>query len=253
MTLWPPVGAPTLHPMAATETRLLLLGTVMLFEPVNGYQLRRELLSWQVEDWAHVNPGLDLLRAGHPRPPGQPRPARRRRRHPRGRRLHEHAAGRRGVRAAVARRRGDRSTCCRRCRSTPAVALMPLMARDDGRRPPCATRLAAPRREGPRPAGRRTGATPRRCHPTCGRWPTSGWAWAQTEREWLVDLVRAGRRRRPRARAASRPTGRRPPTTPGGRWRATGQRYVELIARSADVPTRRPVVEPVGGLRDSRV
>jgi DNA-binding PadR family transcriptional regulator len=43
--------------MAATETRLLLLGTVMLFEPVNGYQLRRELLSWQVEDWAHVNPG----------------------------------------------------------------------------------------------------------------------------------------------------------------------------------------------------
>jgi DNA-binding PadR family transcriptional regulator len=43
--------------MAATETLLLLLGTVMLFEPVNGYQLRRELLSWQVEDWAHVNPG----------------------------------------------------------------------------------------------------------------------------------------------------------------------------------------------------
>lgn len=43
--------------MAATETRLLLLGTVMLFEPVNGYQLRRELLSWEVEDWAHVNPG----------------------------------------------------------------------------------------------------------------------------------------------------------------------------------------------------
>jgi DNA-binding PadR family transcriptional regulator len=43
--------------MAATETRLLLLGTVLLFEPVNGYQLRRELLSWQVEDWAHVNPG----------------------------------------------------------------------------------------------------------------------------------------------------------------------------------------------------
>ena len=43
--------------MAATETRLLLLGTVMIFEPVNGYQLRRELLSWQVEEWAHVNPG----------------------------------------------------------------------------------------------------------------------------------------------------------------------------------------------------
>lgn len=43
--------------MAATETRLLLLGTVRLFEPVNGYQLRRELLSWGVQDWAHVNPG----------------------------------------------------------------------------------------------------------------------------------------------------------------------------------------------------
>src|SRR5690606_24315699 len=48
---------PRLRDMAATETRLLLLGTVMLFEPVNGYQPRRELLSWEVEDWAHVNPG----------------------------------------------------------------------------------------------------------------------------------------------------------------------------------------------------
>ncbi|MGL5816077.1 MAG: PadR family transcriptional regulator [Phycicoccus sp.] len=43
--------------MAATETRLLLLGAVLLFEPVNGYQVRRELLSWRVDDWAHVNPG----------------------------------------------------------------------------------------------------------------------------------------------------------------------------------------------------
>jgi DNA-binding PadR family transcriptional regulator len=57
--------------MAATETRLLLLGAVLLFEPVNGYQLRRELLSWQVEEWAHVNPGsiysglATLARAGH--------------------------------------------------------------------------------------------------------------------------------------------------------------------------------------------
>lgn len=57
--------------MAATETRLLLLGTVMLFEPVNGYQLRRELLSWEVQEWAHVNPGSiysglgTLTRQGH--------------------------------------------------------------------------------------------------------------------------------------------------------------------------------------------
>jgi DNA-binding PadR family transcriptional regulator len=43
--------------MAATETRLLLLGAVSLFEPVNGYQIRRELMSWRVEDWAHINPG----------------------------------------------------------------------------------------------------------------------------------------------------------------------------------------------------
>lgn len=43
--------------MGATTTRLLLLGAVGLFEPVNGYQIRRELLSWQVDRWAHVNPG----------------------------------------------------------------------------------------------------------------------------------------------------------------------------------------------------
>jgi DNA-binding PadR family transcriptional regulator len=43
--------------MAATDTRLLLLGACCLFEPVNGYQVRRELLSWGVEDWAHINPG----------------------------------------------------------------------------------------------------------------------------------------------------------------------------------------------------
>ncbi|MFW0797710.1 PadR family transcriptional regulator [Gordonia sp. CPCC 205515] len=43
--------------MGATTTRLLLLGAVGIFEPVNGYQIRRELLSWQVDRWAHVNPG----------------------------------------------------------------------------------------------------------------------------------------------------------------------------------------------------
>lgn len=43
--------------MAALETRLLLLGAVSLFEPVNGYQLRRELISWQVDSWANVAPG----------------------------------------------------------------------------------------------------------------------------------------------------------------------------------------------------
>ena len=43
--------------MAATETRLLVLGAVRLFEPVNGYQIRRELLSWGVEEWANIAPG----------------------------------------------------------------------------------------------------------------------------------------------------------------------------------------------------
>lgn len=36
---------------------MLLLGAVALFQPVNGYQIRRELLSWQVDRWAHTNPG----------------------------------------------------------------------------------------------------------------------------------------------------------------------------------------------------
>jgi len=40
-----------------SSTRLLLLGAVRIFQPVHGYLLRRELLSWQVEDWAHVKPG----------------------------------------------------------------------------------------------------------------------------------------------------------------------------------------------------
>lgn len=43
--------------MTATATRTLLLGAVAMFEPVNGYQIRRELVSWQVDRWAHVHPG----------------------------------------------------------------------------------------------------------------------------------------------------------------------------------------------------
>ncbi|WP_181310068.1 PadR family transcriptional regulator [Nocardioides campestrisoli] len=43
--------------MAGHETRMLLLGAVSMFAPVNGYQIRRELLSWHVDEWAHVNPG----------------------------------------------------------------------------------------------------------------------------------------------------------------------------------------------------
>jgi DNA-binding PadR family transcriptional regulator len=43
--------------MSAFTTRMLVLGVVRLFGPANGYQLRRELLSWEVERWAHLNPG----------------------------------------------------------------------------------------------------------------------------------------------------------------------------------------------------
>ena len=44
--------------MATSDTtRLLVLGVTQIFGPANGYQLRRELLSWNVQDWAHVNPG----------------------------------------------------------------------------------------------------------------------------------------------------------------------------------------------------
>ena len=44
---------------------------MLLFEPVNGYQVRRELLSWGVEDWGHINPGsiysgfATLTKQGH--------------------------------------------------------------------------------------------------------------------------------------------------------------------------------------------
>ena len=36
---------------------MLVLGAVQIFGPANGYQLRRELLSWEVERWAYLNPG----------------------------------------------------------------------------------------------------------------------------------------------------------------------------------------------------
>lgn len=40
-----------------STTRLLVLGATRLFQPVHGYLVRRELLSWQVESWANVAPG----------------------------------------------------------------------------------------------------------------------------------------------------------------------------------------------------
>ena len=40
-----------------SATRLLVLGAVRLFQPAHGYLVRRELLSWDVENWAAINPG----------------------------------------------------------------------------------------------------------------------------------------------------------------------------------------------------
>lgn len=40
-----------------SATKLLVLGVVRMFQPVHGYVVRRELLSWNVDEWASVNPG----------------------------------------------------------------------------------------------------------------------------------------------------------------------------------------------------
>ena len=40
-----------------SSTRLLVLGAVRIFQPVHGYFVRRELLSWRADQWAHLNPG----------------------------------------------------------------------------------------------------------------------------------------------------------------------------------------------------
>jgi DNA-binding PadR family transcriptional regulator len=66
-----------------STTRLLLLGVVRIFQPAYGYQLRRELMTWNVQAWANINPGsiytglrtlakhgylLELEQDGAPRP-----------------------------------------------------------------------------------------------------------------------------------------------------------------------------------------
>jgi DNA-binding PadR family transcriptional regulator len=40
-----------------SSTRLLILGVVRWFQPVHGYDVRRELLSWHADEWANVQPG----------------------------------------------------------------------------------------------------------------------------------------------------------------------------------------------------
>lgn len=40
-----------------STTRLMVLGAVNQFEPVHGYFLRRELMTWHVDEWANIQPG----------------------------------------------------------------------------------------------------------------------------------------------------------------------------------------------------
>jgi len=40
-----------------SATRLLVLGVIRIMQPVHGYDVRRELLSWRVEETANVKPG----------------------------------------------------------------------------------------------------------------------------------------------------------------------------------------------------
>ena len=40
-----------------SPTRLLVLGAVRIFQPTHGYVVRRELMSWRVDQWAAMHPG----------------------------------------------------------------------------------------------------------------------------------------------------------------------------------------------------
>jgi DNA-binding PadR family transcriptional regulator len=41
----------------STTTRLLVLGVVRIFQPVHGYEVRRELITWRAQEWASIKPG----------------------------------------------------------------------------------------------------------------------------------------------------------------------------------------------------
>ena len=40
-----------------SATRMMILGVVQWMQPVHGYDVRRELLSWSADKWANVQPG----------------------------------------------------------------------------------------------------------------------------------------------------------------------------------------------------
>jgi DNA-binding PadR family transcriptional regulator len=41
----------------SSATRLLVLGAIRIMQPVHGYDVRRELLTWRLEEHANVKPG----------------------------------------------------------------------------------------------------------------------------------------------------------------------------------------------------
>jgi DNA-binding PadR family transcriptional regulator len=44
-----------MQPMS--PTRLLVLGVVRILQPVHGYDVRRELATWHLDDWVNIQPG----------------------------------------------------------------------------------------------------------------------------------------------------------------------------------------------------
>src|SRR5947209_2127974 len=40
-----------------SATRLLVLGVIRILQPVHGYDVRRELLTWRIEETSNVKPG----------------------------------------------------------------------------------------------------------------------------------------------------------------------------------------------------
>jgi DNA-binding PadR family transcriptional regulator len=45
------------YAFAMSATRMMILGLVKWMQPVHGYDVRRELLSWNADKWANIQPG----------------------------------------------------------------------------------------------------------------------------------------------------------------------------------------------------
>jgi DNA-binding PadR family transcriptional regulator len=215
--------------MTATSTRLLVLGAASIFQPVNGYQLRRELLSWGVADWAHINPGsiysvlATMARQGFLE-------------------RHELADGGRAVAVYTVTDEGDteRERLFRECLQTvdlqsplpfyTAVAVMPLLSREA-----FAGHLEVRLRsldehvEDMTGQGRRSiesGQTPPHVGAALELWIRS----AEVERHWtseLLDSVRSGAY----SFAGEEPVWQPPPDDPGWQLSKERERYLRLLGR----------------------